>query len=110
MVESPARHTSHTLHGMKQTHPAYWGAGLAGTFIGALLAVIGMIDPAGVGSLAGGYGLMMIGSAVFLLAGLKLRERLIDRAESIRVRRAAMARLTAIPAPMGARAPLRSGS
>jgi len=95
---------------MKRTHPAFWGAGLAGVFSGALLVIVGLASPSDIGSLTGGYGLMMIGSAIFLLAGLKLRERLVDRAESLRVRRAAIARLTAIPAPVGAPAPVRSAS
>jgi hypothetical protein len=108
MVESSWRVAVPTLGAMKRTHPAFWGAGLAGTFTGALLVIVGLTNPSDVGSLSGGYGLMMIGSATFLLAGLKLRERLVDRADSLRVRRAAVARLTAIPAPISA--PVRSGS
>lgn len=64
---------------MKKTHPAFWGAGLAGMFTGALLLVFGIGSPTDVGSLAGGYGLMLMGSAVFLLGGLALRERLARR-------------------------------
>ena len=94
---------------MKQTHPAFWGAGLAGAFTGTLLVFGGLTKPGDVGGLAGGYGLMMIGSALFLLAGLKLRERLVDRADSLRVRRAAIARLTAVQ-PAVSPAPVRSGS
>ena len=95
---------------MKQTHPAFWGAGWAGMFTGALLVIGGLTGPADIGGLAGGYGLMMIGSAVFLLTGLKLRERLVERAESLRGRRVAIARLTAIPAPVTTSAPVRSAS
>jgi hypothetical protein len=110
MVESPAQLRLRTLDGMNRTHPAFWGAGLAGTFTGALLVLVGLAGPADVAGLAGGYGLMMIGSALFLLAGLKVRERLVERAESMRVRRVAIARLTAIPAPITSSAPVRSGS
>jgi len=60
---------------MKRTHPAFWGAGWAGTFIGAVLVMIGISSPADFGSLAGGYGLMLMGSGLFLLAGLGLRRR-----------------------------------
>jgi len=109
-VESSGRIGTRRLRGMKQTHPAFWGAGLAGTFTGMLLVVVGLTNPGDVGSLAGGYGLMMIGSAVFLLAGLKVRERLVDRADSLRVRRAATARLAAIQPTTIAPAPVRSAS
>ena len=99
MVESPATPWIRSLRHMKRTHPAFWGAGFAGIFTGTLLFSGGLSSPADLGQLMSGYGLMMIGSAVFLLAGLKLRERLVDRADALRVRRAAIARLTAIPAP-----------
>jgi hypothetical protein len=95
---------------MKRTHPAFWGAGLAGAFTGTLLVVADLANPSDIGGLAGGYGLMLIGSALFLLAGLKLRERLVDRADSLRVRRAAVARLTAIQPSAASRAPVGSGS
>ncbi|HEX6655929.1 MAG TPA: hypothetical protein VF153_06925, partial [Candidatus Limnocylindria bacterium] len=88
---------------------AFWGAGFAGIFTGMLLFVGGLGSP-DLGQLMGGYGLMMIGSAVFLLAGLKLRERLVDRADALRVRRAAIARLTAIPSPATTSAPASSAS
>ncbi|HET7521570.1 MAG TPA: hypothetical protein VFK61_08560 [Candidatus Limnocylindria bacterium] len=61
---------------MNKTHPAFWGFGWAGVFAGAVLVVIGITNAAEVAQMAGGYGLMMIGSALYLLAGLKLRERL----------------------------------
>lgn len=64
---------------MKRTHPALWGAGWAGLFTGALLVVIGVSQPADIGGLTSGYGLMLAGSAVYLLAGLKIRERLARR-------------------------------
>jgi len=44
---------------MKRTHPAFWGAGLAGIFTGTLLFVGGLGSPADIGQLMGGYGLMM---------------------------------------------------
>jgi hypothetical protein len=64
---------------MTRTHPALWGFGLAGLFSGALLTAIGIFGAGDSASLAGGYGLLMIGSAVYLLGGLKLRERLSHR-------------------------------
>jgi hypothetical protein len=68
---------------MKRTHPAFWGAGLAGLFTGGLLVILGLTAPADVASLAGGYGLMMIGSAIYLLAGLAIRERVARRQTAI---------------------------
>jgi hypothetical protein len=59
--------------------------------------LFGLTSLSDVASLAGGYGLMLMGASLFLLAGLTLRERLIDRAESIRVHRAAVARLPQRP-------------
>jgi hypothetical protein len=67
---------------MKTTHPAFWGAGLAGLFIGVLLVVMGATAPSDAGRLAGGYGLLVLGSAAYLLAGLTLRERLARRSGS----------------------------
>ncbi|HEX3219745.1 MAG TPA: hypothetical protein VHU77_06940 [Candidatus Limnocylindria bacterium] len=64
---------------MKRTHPAFWGAGWAGLFTGVLLMVIGGTAPADIGSLTVGYGTMLIGSALFLLAGLRLRTRFARR-------------------------------
>ena len=110
MVESPEAPGVRSLRHMKRTHPAFWGAGFAGMFTGTLLFVGGLTSPIDIGQLLSGYGLMMIGSAVFLLAGLKLRERLVDRADALRVRRAAIARLTAIRAPAPTSVPARSAS
>ncbi|HET7141764.1 MAG TPA: hypothetical protein VFJ03_04715 [Candidatus Limnocylindria bacterium] len=73
---------------MKKTHPAFWGAGWAGMFTGTLLVAIGISNPVDVGSLAGGYGLMLIGSAVFLLAGLRLRAQVTRRTASVSTRTA----------------------
>lgn len=82
---------------MKTTHPAFWGAGWAGLAVGGALTIFGLTSLSEVASLAGGYGLMMMGTAVYLLAGLKLRERLMERAETRRVRRIALARLPQRP-------------
>ena len=82
---------------MKNTHPAFWGAGWAGLAVGGALTLFGLSSMSDVASLAGGYGLMLMGTAVFLLAGLKLRERVIERMESRRVRRIALARLPQRP-------------
>lgn len=65
---------------MKRTHPAFWGAGWAGVAVGALMTVVGLVDPSESAQLAGGYGLMLMGSAVYLLGGLGLRQALARRA------------------------------
>jgi hypothetical protein len=83
---------------MKTTHPAFWGAGWAGIAVGGMLMLFGLTSLSDVAPVAGAYGLMLIGTGLFLLAGLKARERLLDRAESIRVHRAAVARLPQRPA------------
>jgi hypothetical protein len=64
---------------MKRTHRAFWAAGWAGMAIGVLLVIAGISAPSEVAALAGGYGLMVIGAAAYLLAGLKLRDRHIRR-------------------------------
>ncbi len=64
---------------MKTTHPALWAAGLAGVATGTALAIIGVIGSGDVAGLSSGYGTMLIGSALYLLAGLKLRERFSRR-------------------------------
>ena len=69
---------------MKRTHPALWGAGWAGLFVGALLAVVGLASSGDVWQLAGGYGLLLAGTAVYLLGGLGLRQTLARRAQSPR--------------------------
>src|SRR5262245_30107754 len=84
---------------MTYTHPAFWGAGLAGIAVGGLLTLFGLTGSSEVASMADGYGLMMLGTSLYLLAGLKVRERWMDRAESRRVRRIAIARLPQRPAP-----------
>jgi hypothetical protein len=83
---------------MKNTHPAFWGAAWAGVAVGGALTLFGLTSLGDVASLAGGYGLMLMGTALFALAGLKLRKRLMERAESRRVRRIALARLPQRPA------------
>ena len=65
---------------MKRTHPAFWGFGLAGVLTGGILTTIGLVGTDEIARMAGGYGLMMIGAALYLLAGLKLREQLGRRA------------------------------
>ena len=86
---------------MKTTHPAFWGAGWAGLAVGGALTLFGLTSLSDVASLAGGYGLIMMGTSLFLLAGLKVVEKLRDRAEAIRVHRAAIARLPVSPRPQG---------
>ena len=65
--------------------------------VGGALTLFGLTSLDDVASLAAGYGLMLMGTALFLLAGLKLRERLLELAESRRVRRVALARLPQRP-------------
>jgi len=64
---------------MKSHHSILWAAGWAGLIVGLLLAVVSLGARAELLSLAGGYGLMTAGSAVYLLAGLRLRETLAAR-------------------------------
>ena len=61
---------------MNKTHSALWGFGLAGMVSGAVLLVIGAVGANDIADLAGGYGMLVIGSAAYLLIGLKIRERL----------------------------------
>lgn len=67
---------------MKRTHPAFWGAGWAGVFVGGLLTLMGMFGDHEMANLVGGYGLMLMGSAVYLLGGLGLRQTLARRSSS----------------------------
>lgn len=46
---------------------------------GVVLAVIGIFGANDIAGLAGGYGVLVIGSAGYLLIGLKIRERLGHR-------------------------------
>jgi hypothetical protein len=64
---------------MNQHHRILWGAGWAGLIGGLALAALGIFGRQDVLSLGGGYGLMLAGSAVYLLGGLKLREALAAR-------------------------------
>jgi hypothetical protein len=52
-------------------------------FVGAVMTTIGVAGSGDVANLAGGYGLMVMGSALYLLAGLRLRERLAQRTVSV---------------------------
>jgi hypothetical protein len=79
---------------MKRTNPALWGAGLAGVAIGTVLVVVGVTGSGEVSGLASGYGTMTFGSALYLLAGLKLRDRLSRRAH------------TPMPTPMSGAGPI----
>ena len=69
---------------MKHTHPAFWGAGWAGLFVGGLLTVLGLVGGSETEQLAAGYGLMMAGAAVYLLGGLGLRRALARRTQASR--------------------------
>jgi hypothetical protein len=91
MEESPNALGAPYADTMKRTHPAFWGAGWAGLFTGSALVVLGINQPTEVGSLSGGYGVMLAASALYLLAGLKVRERLGRRTAPIGTTSAATA-------------------
>lgn len=69
---------------MKRTHPAFWGAGWAGLFVGTLMTAIGLNAGSELGQMAGGYGLLITGSAAYLIAGLGLRQAFARRAQAPR--------------------------
>jgi hypothetical protein len=83
---------------MKRTHPAFWGFGWAGLFVGSLLTVLGMVGGSEAAQLAGGYGLMMAGAAVYLLGGLGLRRAIARRSRVTRPSLPAMAATSVAPA------------
>lgn len=85
------------LQAMKRTHPAFWGAGWAGLFVGTVLTVLGMLGGSETAQLAGGYGLMMAGAAVYLLGGLGLRQALARRSQVSRATVSVMPQATASP-------------
>jgi len=62
-----------------------WGAGWAGLIVGVSLAAMGIVGSSDLLNLAGGYGLMMAASALYLLTGLKLRETLARRTRPARI-------------------------
>ena len=62
-----------------------WGAGWAGLAVGVALAAMGIVGSSDVLQLAGGYGVLMAGSAAYLLAGLKVRETLARRTRPARI-------------------------
>jgi hypothetical protein len=64
---------------MNRWHSALWGFGLAGMAAGVLLAAIGTLGASDIAGLASGYSVLVIGSAAYLLIGLKIRERLGHR-------------------------------
>jgi hypothetical protein len=75
---------------MKRTHPALWGFGWAGLFVGSQLALFGIAGSGDAAQLAVGYGLLMAGSAVYLLGGLGVRRAMVRRAMLARARVAAV--------------------
>jgi hypothetical protein len=80
---------------MKRTHPGFWGFGWAGLFVGGLLTVLGMVGGSETAQLAGGYGLMMAGAAVYLLGGLSLRRAIARRST---ISRPSLPAMSAAPA------------
>jgi hypothetical protein len=69
-----------TLPSMNRTHSALWGFGLAGMATGVASTALGFLGAGEVAGLASGYGVLVIGTAGYLLIGLKLRERFGRRA------------------------------
>jgi len=63
----------------EQHHGILWAAGWTGLIGGLALGALSVLVRAELLSLAGGYGLMTAGTAVYLLAGLKVREALSAR-------------------------------
>lgn len=68
---------------MKRTHPALWGAGWSGLALGTLTTFVGLVGGGEVAQMAAGYGLLVSGSAVYLLVGLGLRAALARRAQAV---------------------------
>jgi hypothetical protein len=64
---------------MKQTHPMFWAAGWVAIVAGSLLAAVGLLSSNELLNLAGGYGLMVAGCGLYLIAGLKLRQLVASR-------------------------------
>jgi hypothetical protein len=64
---------------MNTSSPKLWVLGWTGAILGASLTLLGLLTPGELSGLLGGYGLMTFGSALYLVAGLKLRETLARR-------------------------------
>lgn len=64
---------------MKKSHPMFWAAGWVAVVAGSLLAAVGLLSSNEMLNLAGGYGLMVAGCGLYLIAGLKLREMVARR-------------------------------
>jgi hypothetical protein len=77
---------------MNRTHPGLWTFGVAGLVGGVVLTAIGVVGAGEIGSLAGGYGVLMIGAAAYLMIGLKLRARLGRRTPAVATSTAISAR------------------
>lgn len=67
---------------MKRSNPKLWTAGWVGLAGGLLLAAIGIVATDEVLNLAGGYGLLVAGAALYLLVGLTLRASLARRGQA----------------------------
>lgn len=67
---------------MKRSSKVLWITGWAGLGLGALLTIAGMASDHVLTNMFGGYGLMVMGAALYLLAGLGLRESLANRTRS----------------------------
>lgn len=68
---------------MKQSHPMFWVAGWGGVVAGALLAVFGLLASNELLNALGGYGLVVAGCGLYLVAGLKVREMVARRRTQI---------------------------
>ena len=66
-----------------------WSFALAGLAFGSLAMVGGTAIGDGVGALAAGYGVLVVLSAVYMIAGLTIRERIGRRSAASRASEAA---------------------
>ncbi len=67
---------------MKRTHPGLWAFGWFGIAVGAAMSLIGLVGQSELTGLTGGYGMLVLVAAVYLLGGLALRGRLSGRVRS----------------------------
>jgi len=61
-----------------------WSFGLAGLGLGSLAMVGGTTVGGDIGPLAAGYGALVVATALYLIAGLAIRDRVWRRAASTR--------------------------
>jgi hypothetical protein len=64
---------------MKQSHPAFWVAGWVGVVAGSMLGAVGLLSADELMKAVGGYGLVIAGCGLYLVAGLKIRQMVARR-------------------------------